>query len=131
MFIISNRIRNLLKTLVFCKFNITKLGNLARLKDKKQGGKIIGKITFINREPHGSIQEEIYEYKKAIGFLNYLKLTATKNKEKEYISKVVNYATELNLLTILKTNNLISEEDFFKIKNKIMLQYGIKSELMI
>ena len=80
---------------------------------------IIGKITIINREPHGSIQEEIYEYKKAIGFLSYLKLTATKNKEKEYISKVVNYATELNLLTILKTNNLISEEDFFKIKNKI------------
>lgn len=92
---------------------------------------IIGKITIINREPYGSIQEEIYEYKKAIGFLNYLKLTATKNKEKDYIAKVVNYATELNLLTILKTNNLISEEDFLKIKNKIMLQYGIKSELMI
>ena len=63
---------------------------------------LIGTITIINREQHGSIQEEIYEYKKVIGFLNYLKLTAIKNKEKEYISKVVNYATELNLLTSLK-----------------------------
>ena len=32
---------------------------------------------------------------------------------------------------ISSNNNSISDEDFFKIKNKIMLQYGIKSELMI
>jgi len=68
---------------------------------------IIGKITIINREPHGLIQKEIYEYKKVIGFLNYLKLTAIKNREKEYITKVVNYATELNLLIILKTKILL------------------------
>ena len=99
--------------------------------EKKKEEEFIGKIKIINREPYGSIQEELLEYKKAKAFFNYLKLTATKIKEKEYISKVVNYATELNLLTILKNNNLISDEDFFKIKNKIMLQYGIKSELMI
>lgn len=101
------------------------------LLEKKKEEEFIGKIKIINREPYGSIQEELLEYKKAKAFFNYLKLTATKIKKKEYISKVVNYATELNLLTILKNNNLISDEDFFKIKNRIMLQYGIKSELMI
>lgn len=45
---------------------------------------IIGKITIINREPYGSIKDEIYEYKKAIGFLNCLKLIAIINKENEY-----------------------------------------------
>ena len=54
-----------------------------------------------------------------------------KDVEKEYVTKIINYATELNLLTILKNNHLIDEEDFFKIKNKIMLAYGIKSELII
>lgn len=43
--------------------------------------------------------------KKAKGFFNYLKLTAKKIIEKNNISKVVNYATELNLLIILKTKN--------------------------
>lgn len=35
------------------------------------------------------------------------------------------------MLIKLKNNNLISDEDYKKIKTKIMIQYGVASELMI
>ena len=58
------------------------MGYPFRVLEKKKEEEFIGKIKIINREPYGSIQEELLEYKKAKAFFNYLKLTATKIKKK-------------------------------------------------
>lgn len=77
------------------------------------------------------ILNEFYEYKKYIGYCNFRKLTLVNTKENNYTKNTINYATELSLLIKLKNKNLIDDEDFFKIKNKIMNEYHVKSELMI
>ena len=71
------------------------------------------------------------KYRKLLAIQNFFRITTVIPKEKDYIVKVINYTTELGMLTKLKNNNLISDADYEKIKTKIMIQYGVTSELMI
>ena len=71
------------------------------------------------------------KFRRFLAIQNFFRLTKSSPRVKENIIKIINYSSELSYLTILKNNNLIDEQDFFKIKNKIMQDYGVKSELMI
>ena len=70
-------------------------------------------------------------FEKIIKCINYAILTLRVECSDDRLKKLLNYSTELGMLTILKNNNLISDADYEKIKTKIMNQYGVTSELMI
>lgn len=70
-------------------------------------------------------------FEKIIKCIDYAILTLKVECSDERLKKLLNYSTELGMLIKLKNNNLISDEDYKKIKTKIMIQYGVTSELMI
>ena len=70
-------------------------------------------------------------FEKIIKCIDYSILTLRVECSDERLNKLLNYTTELGMLTKLKNNNLISDADYEKIKTKIMNQYGVTSELMI
>lgn len=70
-------------------------------------------------------------FEKIIKCIDYAILTLRVECSDERLRKLLNYSTELGMLTKLKNNNLISDADYEKIKTKIMNQYGVTSELMI
>lgn len=70
-------------------------------------------------------------FEKFIKYIDYTLLTLIVKCSDERLNKLLNYSTELGMLTKLKKNNLISDVDYEKIKTKIMIQYGVTSELMI
>ena len=70
-------------------------------------------------------------FEKIIKCIDYAILTLKVECSDERLKRLLNYSTELGMLTKLKNNNLISESDYEKIKTKIMIQYGVTSELMI
>ncbi len=68
---------------------------------------------------------------KIIKCIDYAILTLRVECGDERLKKLLNYSTELGMLTKLKNNKLISDAAYEKIKTKIMNQYGVTSELMI
>lgn len=70
-------------------------------------------------------------FEKFIKYIGYTLLTLKVKCSDERLKELLNYSTELGMLTKLKNNKLISDEDYEKIKAKIMIQYGVTSELMI
>ena len=70
-------------------------------------------------------------FEKFIKYIDYTLLTLKGKCSDERLKKLLNYSTELGMLTKLKNSNLISDADYEKIKTKIMIQYGVTSELMI
>lgn len=70
-------------------------------------------------------------FEKIIKCIDYAILTLKVECSDERLKKLLNYTTELCMLTKLKNYNLISDADYEKIKTKIMIQYGVTSELMI